>query len=202
MANLLFKGLRELQVLVVHRPDGEGTGLVEHLRRIGCQVEAHWPPPPRIAPEVDVLLLAIDQELREPLQRLLRALPQPAPTLLAIVDYENPSTLQLVLESGALAVIGKPIRPFGLLTNLVLARNLWLQRAEADQRVQKLERRLQGLKKIAKAKSILMQSHQIGEEEAYRWIREQAMSKRTAMEEIAVAVIHAHELLHPRTKGD
>jgi len=42
------------------------------------------------------------------------------PTLLAVVSYEDPSTLQLVLEAGAVAVIERPIRPFGLLTNLTI----------------------------------------------------------------------------------
>ena len=51
------------------------------------------------------------------------------PTLIAIVGYEDPSTLQLVLEAGAVAVIERPIRPFGLLTNLTIARSIWLRAA-------------------------------------------------------------------------
>ena len=47
-----------------------------------------------------------------------------------IVGYEDPTPLQLVLEAGAVAVIERPIRPFGLLTNLTIARSLWLERRE------------------------------------------------------------------------
>jgi len=42
------------------------------------------------------------------------------------------STLQLVLEAGAVAVIERPIRPFGLLTNLTIARSIWLEKRETE----------------------------------------------------------------------
>ena len=46
--------------------------LVEHLRRIGCTVEAQWPIPEGFAPTADVVLLAIDHESRDDLHRLSR----------------------------------------------------------------------------------------------------------------------------------
>jgi AmiR/NasT family two-component response regulator len=115
--------------------------------------------------------------------------------LVAIVDYENPSTLQLVLESRALAVTEKPIRPFGLLTTIILARTLWLERRKHRRDVQKLEAKLSGFHKIQRAKAILMHTQQLNEDEAHATIRKQAMSKRTSMEDIAIAIINANELL-------
>jgi AmiR/NasT family two-component response regulator len=106
------------------------------------------------------------------------------------------------LESGALAVIERPIRPFGLLTNLTIARSLWMERQEAQRRLRKLERKLSGLQKIQKAKSILMEKQGLSEEDAYQTLRRQAMGKRVPMEEMALAVINANELLHSRLKGD
>ena len=41
----ILRDLRGLRVHVVHPPDTERTKLVEHLRRIGCMVETHWPVP-------------------------------------------------------------------------------------------------------------------------------------------------------------
>ncbi len=192
----VLKGIRELFVMVVHPADGEGSALAEHLRRIGCHAEGLWPPPARLPPEADMVLVAMQLEYRDQIKKMLSGIRPPGPTVLAVVDYENPTMLQMVLDSGAFAVIGKPIRPFGLLTNLVLARTLWMQRAEAEARVNKAERRLAGLRKIGKAKSILMETRGIGEDEAYASIRDQAMAKRTTMEEIAVAIINAHQLLN------
>jgi AmiR/NasT family two-component response regulator len=114
---------------------------------------------------------------------------------MAIVSFEDPGTLQVVLECGALAVIERPIRPFGLLTNLTIARALWLDRQSAEKRIRKLERKLAGNNRILKAKNILMETQGLSEQEAYDSIRRQAMAKRVAMDDLAGAIIKAHELL-------
>ncbi len=192
--NTVLRDLRDLRVQVVHPPDEEGKNLVEHLRRIGCMVEAVWPIPDSPSPQADILMLAIDFHARDEIRKLLRARRERA-ALIAIVDYENPSTLQLVLESGALAVTEKPIRPFGLLTNVIMARTLWLEKRKAERKLEKLEVKLSGMQRIQRAKAILMQSQQISEDDAHSTIRKQAMAKRTSMEEIASAIINANELL-------
>lgn len=200
MAIQILKDLRGLKVHVIHPPDEERASLVEHLRRIGCMVEITWPVPADW-PAADIVLLAIEQDARPEIVKLLKSDPDERPTLITVVGYENPSTLQLVLESGAVAVVERPIRPFGLLTNLTIARSLWLEREEAKKRVAKLERKLSGIQKIQKAKSILMESQGLSEEEAYQSIRRQAMAKRVPMEDMALAIINASELLNfrPRT---
>jgi AmiR/NasT family two-component response regulator len=204
VATQILRDLRGLRVQVIHPPDAEGVSLVDHLRRIGCTVEAHWPIPDAFADTADVVLLSIDHDCRDAIRKLFRSDSQHErqPTLIAIVGYENPSILQLVLESGALAVVERPIRPFGLLTNLTIARSLWIERRDATRRLRKLERKLSGIQKIQKAKSILMEKQSLSEEDAYQTIRRQAMGKRISMEEMAVAVINANELLHSRLKDD
>jgi AmiR/NasT family two-component response regulator len=197
----ILRDLRGLRVQVIHQPDDEGVELVEHLRRIGCTVEAQWPIPDTFSPTADVVLLTIDYESKDDLLRLLRGQQDQKPTLIAVVGYESPSTLQLVLESGALAVIERPIRPFGLLTNLMMARNLWAERRETTKRLRKVERKLSGIQNIQKAKSILMEKQELSEESAYQTLRQQAMAKRITVEDMAVAIINANELLQSRPKG-
>jgi len=197
----ILRDLRGLRVQVIHPPDTEGVSLIEHLRRIGCTVEALWPIPEVFSDAVEVVLLSIDHDSRDEIAKLLRSQNERRPVLIAVVGYENPSTLQLVLESGALAVVERPIRPFGLLTNLTIARSLWIERQDAARRIRKLERKLSGIQKIQKAKSILMEKQGLGEEEAYQTLRRQAMAKRVPMEEMATAIINADELLHSRPKG-
>jgi AmiR/NasT family two-component response regulator len=51
------------------------------------------------------------------------------------------------------------------------------------------------MRKVSKAKAILMNTRGLSEDEAYKAIRDQAMSKRVTAEEIADAVIRANELL-------
>ena len=116
MAIQILRDLRGLRVQVVHPPDSERVSLVEHLRRIGCMVETQWPVPESWSDSADVMLLAVEHDVRGDIQKLLKSNDGLRPTLIAIVGYEDPSTLQLVLEAGAVAVIERPIRPFGLLT--------------------------------------------------------------------------------------
>lgn len=198
----VIKDLRGLRVHVIHPPDEERPSLVEHLRRIGCTVETVWPVPTDWPAGADVVLLAIEQDARADIVRLLKVDPDRRPTLIAIVGYENPSTLQLVLESGAVAVVERPIRPFGLLTNLTIARTLWLERQEARKRLARLEAKLGGLQKIQRAKSILMENLGLTEEDAYQSLRRQAMAKRLPMEDMALSIIHATEILQisPRAR--
>jgi AmiR/NasT family two-component response regulator len=195
----ILRDLRGLRVQVVHPPDNERVKLVEHLRRIGCMVETQWPIPECWTDSSDVMLLAVEHDVRNDIQRLLKC-DGPRPTLIAVVGYEDPSTLQLVLEAGAVAVIERPIRPFGLLTNLTIARSIWLEKRETDKRIRKLERKLSGIQRIQQAKAILMDGQGLSESEAYESIRRQAMAKRLSMDDMAAAIIHANELLQYRAK--
>jgi AmiR/NasT family two-component response regulator len=40
-----------------------------------------------------------------------------------------------------------------------------------------------------------MQTHQVNEDQAYEMIRTQAMGRRSSVEEIAQAIVHASEIL-------
>lgn len=201
MSVALLRGLRGLKVLVIHPADEEGLFLVDHLRRIGCMVTSTWPVPTELPAAVEVMFLAIEDESRPAIERLLKSMGQPRPTMVAIVSYENPSTLQMVLESGALAVVERPVKPFGLLTNLAIARSLWLERQNLVKDLRKLKRKVQSDQKMAKAKAILMAAKNLKEEEAYQYIRRQAMSKRLSMEDIAGSIINAEDLLNLSPKG-
>jgi AmiR/NasT family two-component response regulator len=198
----ILQDLKGLRVQVIHPPDPAGLALVEHLRRIGCSCETTWPLPDAISPSAVVVLVSIEQENREKILRLFRPIQPSDPALLAVVSYEDPSTLQVVLECGALAVIERPIRPFGLLTNLTIARSLWMERQNASKRIRKLERKLAGNNRILRAKSILMETQGLTESDAYENIRRQAMAKRVPMDDLASAIINAHELLTYREMRD
>ena len=163
-------------------------------------VEMQWPVPECWSDGCDVMLLAVEHDVRSDIQRLLKSNDGTRPTLIAVVGYEDPTTLQLVLEAGAVAVIERPIRPFGLLTNLTIARSIWLEKREAEKRIRKLERKLSGIQRIQKAKAILMDGQGLSEADAYESIRRQAMAKRLSMDDMAAAIIHANEVLQYRAK--
>lgn len=197
MAFAFLRDLRDLSVIVLHPHNPEGEFLVDHLRRIGCKATQSWPIPDLLPLGTDVVFLAMEHEARVDIERFIQKLPDPAPTVLAIVGYENPSTLQVVLESGALAVVERPIRPFGLLTNLAIARSIWLDRQTHIKEMRKYRRRALGDQRVARAKAILMVQNSCTEDAAYQLLRQQAMARRVAIEEVAQVVIDTERAVRP-----
>jgi len=112
-----------------------------------------------------------------------------------VVNYENPVIVEAVLQLNAYGVIASPVKSFGLLTSIVVAVNQAEKARTQEKYIARLEQRLAGLRKINKAKAILMNTRGLSEDDAYKIIRDQAMSKRVTAEEIADAVINANEIL-------
>ena len=189
----LLHNLRSLQVVVFHPDDPDGQELIAQLRRIGCQVKAFWPPLEKLPDEVGLIFFCVRPEvLAHELSWMKR---DDLPPVVAVVNYENPLTIEAVLRLDAWAVIPAPVKSFGVMTSMVVALNQAGIARERVKYVTKLEQRLAGLRKIAKAKQVLMQGRNIGEEEAYKLIREQAMAKRLTTEQIADAIIKANDIL-------
>lgn len=188
-----LKELRALKIAVIHPDDADGMQLTQQLQRIGCQVQAFWPPVQVLPVGIDIAFMAVRPDIIglrfEWTQR------EDAPTVIAVVTYENPTIVEAVLALGAQAVLPSPVRSFGLLTALVLAREAHKENRSLTRRLRKVEAKLLGARHLADAKAILMKTHEISETQAYDLIREQAMSKRTTVEEIAAAIVHASEVL-------
>ena len=188
-----LKELRALKIAVIHPDDADGMQLTQQLQRIGCQVQAFWPPVQVLPAGIDIAFMAVRPDIVglrfEWTQR------EDAPTVIAVVTYENPTIVDAVLALRAQAVLPSPVRSFGLLTALVLARETHKENLSLTRRLRKVEAKLLGARHLADAKAVMMKTHDISEAQAYDLIREQAMSKRTTMEEIAAAIVHASEVL-------
>lgn len=188
-----LKELRRLRVAVLHPDDADGLQLTQQLQRIGCQVQAFWPPCPTLPEGTDVVFLAVQPETAHLEFEWARV--ENAPTCIAVVNYENPTIVETVLRLGAKAVLPAPVRSFGLMSALVIARSLNNEIQGHVRRIQKLEAKLTGARRIVEAKTILMHTRGITESEAYDLIRDQAMSKRVTTEDIAAAIVNANEIL-------
>jgi two-component system, response regulator PdtaR len=188
----LIEDLRGARVLVVHPRDSEGDALIDQLKRIGCNVRGVWPAPATIPHDIDTVFQLI--ETSEDAVFPAGSNEHPL-TFVAIVDYENPTILKHLLDSNAHGVVNKPIRPFGILSSLVLARSLRGYTRRLEGKVQKLEETLKARRDVDKAVKILMGLKSVGELEAYELIRAQATQKRVAMADIAISIINAQETL-------
>ncbi len=189
----LLKDLRTLRVAVFHPDDADGVQLVQQLQRIGCQVQSCWPPLQQLPAGVELVFLAVRPDI---IALDFAWCGGEGVTLIAVVAYENPTIVEAVLRIGAKAVLPAPVRSFGLLSALVLARQLNGQLGEQTRRIGKLELKLAGQRTVLEATRILSETRGISEDAAFDLIRNQAMAKRVTKEDIAGAIVQAHAILN------
>lgn len=189
----VLRNLRSLRAMVFHPRDGDGELLTQQLQRIGCQVLTMWPPLPELPETVDIVFCAVRPDYAA--NQCPWMGPEPGVPVIAVVNYENPTLLDAALQMGALNVLTTPVRSSGILSALAVAKHLHEERRELRRRVDRLQQKLLVANQISQAKAILVRTRNISDEQAYRVIREQAMDKRVATEDIARAIINADGVL-------
>jgi len=195
----LLREIRSMRVLVIHPQDRNAEELVAHLRRIGCRVSATWPPPEELPEDVQIVFRAIHPPDSDYGEMMKVAGPQP-PITIGIVEYENPTILQSVIDAEVVAIVAKPVRAIGLLTTIMMSVTVTKRERDLAKRLGKIEQKLSALKRIERAKAILMDRNGVSEEEAYSSIRAQAMARRVSIDEISVAIINASEIFADSSK--
>ena len=188
-----LKNLRLLRVAVCHPDDADGQQLTQQLRRIGCHVQAFWPPLPVLPELTDVVFLAVRPDSIDMNFEWFNT--DEGPTIIAVVNYENPTIVEIVLRIGAKATLPSPVRSFGLLSMLVVARQVHGELKAQKRQLRKLSGKVLGVRRIEEAKNILIHTRGISEAKAYDLLRDQAMSKRVSIEEVAQTIVSANEVL-------
>lgn len=187
------KQLRMKRIAVVHPNDDDGGALIQQLQRIGCQVQAFWPPPRSLPDNIDVVFLAVQPTAGPQSLEWLQVCP--GAVIIAVIGYENPTVFNEMLLCGASGVLTSPVRTTGVVSTLVMTLATGEEVKSLRKRVERLEQKLASVNQLNEAKSILMRTRGLNDADAYRIIREQAMKKRVPTEEIARAIIHANEVL-------
>lgn len=183
---------RQLRVVIAHPRDSDGEVLLRHLQRLGCRVDHLWPTPDRLDADADIVFCLVEPETR-PFCASLSDMARAA--LVAVVDPANPRAMQLLGDATPLAVLTKPVDPAALLTNLMVARNNSRYQRRLQSKISKLEETLKSVRKVERAKTILMERRHIDESEAYAYLREQAMRKRVPIGVVASVVVDSNDVL-------
>lgn len=194
MANLklILDDLRQAKILVIHPRDDDGAALVDHLKRLGCEVKAVWPAPATIPADTDAVFVQVGETSVEDLATLLETANT---AVIAIVTYESPTSLKAVIDLNAHGVLTKPLRQLGVLTQFALARYRFSYEARLANKVKKLEETMKGRRTIEKAVKVLTAMNGLDEEAAYKQIRDQATAKRVAVVSVAEGIIAANEAM-------
>lgn len=188
----ILDDLRQAKVLVIHPRDDDGAALVDHLKRLGCDVKAAWPAPAAIPADTDAVFVQVGETTVDDLAALLE---NSGAAIIAIVTYESPTSLKAVIDLNAHGVITKPLRQLGVLTQFALARYRYSYEARLANKVKKLEETMKGRRTIEKAVKVLTAMNGLDEEAAYKQIRDQATAKRVAVVSVAESIIAANEAM-------
>ena len=188
----LYEDLRSISVVLIYPPGEDRDVLIEQLKRIGCRLTVVWPFPPAPPAGVDVVFFQVSQDLQNSMT--WRASEVTA-TLIALADYETPTTLKLLLDTNAHGVLTRPFRSSGIMNTLVLARSSRGFQARQQTKITKLEDTIKSRRHVEKAIRILMDHQQMSDSEAYEHMRSRATSLRITVAEVSTMVIEAQEAM-------
>lgn len=186
------KSLWDLKVAVIVERNDDGERLVRELQRLRCQVHHEWPMPPQIPVHCDVAFCALSADLP---QRLPWIPGEPGAALVVVDRGETPLDLTLLHNCAAHGVLHYPITTRSVQAVLSLARSHFLYERRLRGRIEKLDESLRTMRSVERAKSLLIRVKNITEEEAYNYLRRQAMERRVTIGAVAGAIVDSYDLL-------
>lgn len=188
----LYEDLRSICVAVIYPPGEDRDVVVQQLQRIGCRLKVIWPLPAEPPRDAQVVFFRVSQELEGNTHWSATSVDA---ALVALSDYESPTTLKLLLDSHAHGVITKPFRSAGILSTLVLARSAQGFQERQQAKIEKLEGTIKSRRQVEKAVRLLVESQGMTEVAAYEHMRSRATSLRVTVGEVALMVTEAHEAM-------
>ncbi len=117
----------------------------------------------------------------------------PVPIILLTVKDDR-STIERAKSAGVMVYLVKPFNKKELVPNIEIAIKRFHEFKKVKNENAGLKAKLNARKLIEKAKGILMEKHNINEQEAFRKMQKAAMDKHTPMKEIAESIIMTAEL--------
>ena len=187
-------GLRQMQVGLCHPLGAECRLISQQLERLGMPYKQVWPPVMSELLSVDLVVLALVPEAFIKIdQTLLRALKNKI--VVSVLQFESPTVLDLACQLNSSALLFSPVKPFGVLSSIVLAVNQHKVREDLLKRIHKLEGRVESVRVVEQAKRFLMDTSGIIDAEAFKIIRNRSMDKRCSIEEVALSINTAKDAL-------
>jgi AmiR/NasT family two-component response regulator len=112
-----------------------------------------------------------------------------------MVDGERADTAQLISAISPHAILAAPFDGGAVVASMLVARANFGYQRRLLAKIAKLEDTLRSVRKVERAKAILMEKRQIDESAAYELLRKQAMRKRVPIGLVASVVIDSNEVL-------
>lgn len=184
--------LNGLTVVVVAPLDDQIAFLVRELQRLRIRARQTWPMPETIPGDADVVYC----EYASDLARRLPWIPGDARSaLVVILPNGDPIQVEALAHATPEAVLSRPFSGNAVVASLVLARSQFRYEQRLRAKIERLDENLRSMRTVERAKAILMTTRRMAENEAYSFIRRQAMDRRVSTSAVAAAIVDSFELL-------
>lgn len=181
-----------LDIVVATQRDADGEVLIRELQRTRARVRHIWPVLEPLPEDSDIVFC----DLAPGLPACVPWLPgDPKAALVVVVPPVASPDLDLLHKCAPDAVLHRPISASAVRTSLVLARTRFAYEQRLRWRISKLSETLQAFRSVERAKAILMNDRNMQEDEAYHFMRRQAMERRVSISTVAATIIDSHEIL-------
>lgn len=184
--------IADIDIVVATARDSSGEALIRDLQRTRNRIRYIWPIPQTLPADTDVIFC----DLLPDLPARLPWLPgEPKAALVALMAPGLSLDLDLLRKSAPEAVLHRPFTTAATLSSLLLARSRFAYEQRLRGRLEKLDHMLRAMRSVERAKTILLNARQMTEDEAYNYMRKQAMERRVSVGAIAAAIIDANQLI-------
>lgn len=180
-------------MFVAVEPESEGQLLVRELQRLRYVVNHVWPMPDRFPADIDVILSAFTESLHE---RLAWMPGEATAALVVLLPQHGGYDLKALRNCGPDAVLFRPWQPHHIVTAVEIARNQFLYIKRLRSRIGRLDENIRAARDIERAKAILVETRKMSEEEAYAFLRTQAMERRVSVAALASAFVDSYALVN------
>lgn len=140
----------------------------------------------------DVVLMDVNMPVFDGLSATEKILSEHlSPCVVIVSGYSDRNTISRAAQLGVSGWLSKPVEKRQLLATLEIALSDTERSAALQQKLNLLQDKLDSMKCIDRAKSILAQQRNVSEAEAYRQMQQLAMEKRCTMSAIAARIVES-----------
>jgi two-component system, response regulator PdtaR len=137
----------------------------------------------------DLAILDIKMPIMDGIQAAEEIARERLAAVLILTAFSQRDLVEKARRAGAMAYLVKPFQKHDLLPAVEIAAGRFREMSGLESTVDDLEGRLEARKVVEQAKGLLQDREGMSEAEAFRWIQQQAMSRRETMREVAEQVL-------------
>lgn len=137
----------------------------------------------------DVAILDVKMPRLDGLAAAAEIVSERLAAVVILTAYSQRELVEQATQAGAMAYLVKPYQQSELMPAIELAAARYRELVAVSQQAESLTDQLETRKVVDRAKGMLMDSHAMAEQDAFRFLQQTAMSKRLQMKDVAEQVL-------------